>query len=89
MFGLKKRFSQRVTRLEEAIGVLTKHITQLQEDLADLEDKHVRLRGKVYATGAHKEPEAESARRPRAQMSRDELRKLSGFVPGTPMRHEE
>lgn len=89
MFGLRKSQSKRITRLEDAIGVLTKHVTALQDDLADLEDKHVRLRGRVYATGAHKEPEEDKARAPRARMSRDELRKLSGFTPGQPMRHEE
>lgn len=90
MFGLKKSLAARIQRLEEAIPVLTKHVATLQDDLADLEDKHMRLRGRVYATGAHK-PDDESARPApqRARLSRDELRKLSGFLPGQPMEHKE
>lgn len=91
MFFSRKSVTKRLERLEEAIPLLTKHIAQLQDDLADLEDKHVRLRGRVYATGMHKQDDEspESTAPPRKRLSRDDLRKLSGFTPGRPMEHKE
>lgn len=91
MFFSRKSHSRRIERLEEAIPLLTKHIAQLQDDLADLEDKHIRLRGRVYATGMHKQDDdsPEPTAPARKRLSRDELRKLSGFRPGTPMEHNE
>lgn len=87
MFGSRTSDAKRVDALEDAIRRHEKLITALEELLADLQDKHIRLRGRVYATGLHKQPEDESEQ-PRA-LDRDALRRRSGFVPGQPMRHKE
>lgn len=70
-------------------------IDALEERLALLEDKHVRLRGKVYAHNLHKEssandqdPDAALAALPREQRKAVLLQR-AGFQPGKPMAHRE
>lgn len=86
MFGRQKELASIVARLETVEKLL-----QMQaEALTELQDKHVRLRGKVYAHKMHR-PDDDTPKNVE-QMTRDELRRSltsSGrFVPGRPAKHE-
>ena len=76
-----------VARLE----TIERLVQKLADELADLQDKHTRLRGKVYAHKMHK-PDVEETPRPVDQLTRDELRRsltLSGrIMPGRPVKHD-
>lgn len=69
--------------LLEALTKLRTRVTALEDDLANLADKHERLRGKVYATGQHRAPDA-AAPAPGAKPTLMEL----GFRPGQPYPHK-
>lgn len=88
MWPWKKRSLQDVV---QAIERLTAHINALDAELQDLKDKHVSLRGRVYNAGLHRSPlkDSEQDRVNQLPMSRDELRKMSGFIPGRPFPHKE
>lgn len=83
-----------VVRLEERVATLEKLLQKHADAIAELEDKHGRLRGKVYAHKMHKPPEEEGdAPRSVDQMTRDELRRSltqSGrFIPGRAVSHDK
>lgn len=85
--------ASRVDALEKRTESLEKACKALLDDLAELEEKHVRLRGKVYAHKMHRaEDEDAQTPKPAEKMSRDELRRHllhSGrFMPGRPARHD-
>jgi len=89
MFGFKRSFEQRVKALETAIGLTTAQVARLQEDLMDLAEKHVSLRGAVYQAKLHKQPIVEETSPPKPTvLTRDALRAQSGFQPGRPMVHK-
>ena len=82
--------------LEGRVALLEKIVGRVADDLGDLEKRHLKLRGVVYAHKLHKPPaeEVEDDDKPklRDNMTRDELRKSlveSGrWVPGRPAKHE-
>jgi hypothetical protein len=89
MFGFKKRFGVRVENVENGLRTLARKLESLEEDHEGLKAQHLSLRGRVYATGAHKAPaEPQPAPTP-VPTTRDALRRSSGFVPGQPMKHRE
>lgn len=78
--------------VERALAQHEARIERLRDDHEDLKVKHASLRGRVYAAGIHKLPVAEDESDPKnaAQpMTRDELRKQMGFIPGRPMKHDK
>lgn len=82
-----------VAALATRVETLEKATKVLMDDLSTLEDKHVRLRGKVYAHKLHR-PDDDDAETPKPvdKMTRDELRRhllASGrFMPGRPAKHD-
>ena len=58
-------------------------IEQLQEDVAALRKQHETLRGRFYASGAHKG--AGEA----VPQSKAEVLRAAGFVPGRPFAHKD
>lgn len=84
--ALEKRLSD----LSLDLAVLRREFMNVREGLEDLKDKHISLRGKVYAAKLHKASEPEPAAAPQ---SREELRRslaISGrFRPGQPPVHSE
>lgn len=94
MFSFNSQ-AKAVRRLEEIVATHAKVLQTQADALAELQDKHVRLRGKVYAHKLHK-PEEEttpSEGKPVDQMTREELRRSlvrSGrFMPGKPVSHDK
>lgn len=77
-------------KLNERMHRAERLIDELRLDLGDLAEKHLKLRGKIYALKMHK-PEEAAADVPRA-MTRDELRRslaTSGrFIPGKAPKHD-
>jgi len=76
--------SARLARDTEIIDLVFKlraRITALEERADASEAAAERLRGRLYATGAHKPPQE-----PQSPTKADVLRE-AGFVPGRPMRH--
>lgn len=96
MFGRKQttdsRLIERVEMLEKMERDLVKMVQQLSDSLTELEDKHERLRGKVYAHKMHKQNPPDEPESPRP-VTRDELKRSlarSGrFFPGRPPVHNE
>lgn len=83
----------RVTAMERDMADWRKWCMRLDDDLANLTDKHVRLRGKVYATGKHRMDDDEAAPKPSTAESRDDLRRklIAGgrWMPGKPAQHDD
>lgn len=84
--ALEKRLSD----LALDVAVLRRELMNTTEGLNDLRDKHISLRGKVYAAKLHKAgAETEGPK----ELSREDLRRslaASGrFVPGRPAVHNE
>lgn len=80
--------------IDERFATIEKLLQKHAEALAELDDKHVRLRGKVYAHKLHKpEGDDEKVLPTVDQMTRDELRRSltqSGrFIPGRPVSHDK
>lgn len=92
MWPFKKRAgvdAERLDRLEKAVA-------RVLDDLGELEDKHERLRGKVYAHKLHKPTEEAQDSRSEsdpAKMSRAELKawatRSGRITPGRPAHHTE
>lgn len=86
----KKRPAPDAPELVARIETIEKLLQKVADELAELQDRHARLRGKVYAHKMHK-PDEETPQRV-DQMTRDELRrsltKSGRFVPGRPVSHE-
>lgn len=88
-----------MSRMSDAIERLERNHSALREQVEDLNDRHNRLRGRVYQAGIHKtgltsvdgaERESAtvpSASSPLAHLTKDELRKRAGIIPGRPYRH--
>lgn len=78
--------STRLASDAEVLASLTKlhaKVAALEDGLAALQDKHERLRGRVYATGQHKpDPATPAPRLDKAAVLRE-----FGFVPGKPAPH--
>lgn len=74
-----------VQTLRAAIQELNSTVARLREDHDDLKERFVSLRGRVYAAGVHKV----GLKDPSQPMTRDDLRRQMGFVPGRPMKHED
>lgn len=72
----------------ERLDGLEKSVRALRDDLVELMDKFVRLRGKVYAHKLHLPEDERTSPRPAKETKADLLRK-AGFVPGRPMVHKE
>lgn len=87
MFGRKVKVIEDFAQLDERMRRNEKQMDELRQDLRDLGEKHLKLRGKIYALKLHK-PDLEDV--PTA-LTRDDLRKQlaqSGrFVPGKPVSH--
>lgn len=85
----RKSVQKQLDRLEDRIEQLEKVARGLLTDQEKLEERHMSLRGKVYAHRLHKPDSDEDT--PRAE-SRDELRRRltqSGLItPGKPTRHD-
>jgi len=86
----------RTATLRDVGEALARHesmLTRLRDDHEDLKAKHASLRGRVYAAGIHKLPvaddEVSDPKNAAQPMSRDELRKTMGFIPGRPMKHQK
>lgn len=77
-----------VAALEERIKRLERQQDELNQDIKDLGEKHLKLRGKIYALKMHK-PEAEEVPR---TLTRDDLRRSlvanGRFTPGKPVKHD-
>ena len=83
----------------DRLDALEKGLTNMADEFAVLEHKHIRLRGRVYAYKLHKpDPEddentaGDPPARTRGEISRDELRRRiydSGrWSPGKPAKHD-
>lgn len=70
----------------EACRTLQRQVAELQEAVASLEDKHVRLRGAFYAARGQLNSTETAA--PQA-LTKAELLRRAGFTPGRPMIHRE
>lgn len=85
MWPFRKSPIDDAAALRKAINELSAAHSKLREDHEDLKERFGSLRGRVYAAGIHKNPLQD----PDAKLSRDELRRRMGFIPGRPMKHED
>lgn len=80
---------QKLDSLEHEVESLRRNLRDLTESLENLADKHIRLRGRVYASKLHKPEEEETT--PKA-MTRAELKaslaRTGRFVPGRAAIHQ-
>lgn len=97
MWPFTKSIQQQVSDLQMAVNQLSGRLERLGEAHEELQDAHRRLRGRVYAAGIHKvglkddaaaEP-GQSAPSVEPKLSKEELKKRIGFVPGRPFPHKE
>lgn len=59
-------------------------IEQLGDDLAALRKQHEALRGRFYASGAHKA----TVEAPPTPQSKAEVLRAAGYMPGRPFKHD-
>lgn len=89
----KRSIQKQVEDLKDAVRTLTRDAVVLQDSHIELSERFKRLHGRVYAAGIHKNPLQQAAEdkidAPVQAMTRDELRKKMGFVPGKPMQHKD
>lgn len=79
--------------IDQRVAKAERRLADLLDRVEDWEGKYATLRGRVYAAGVHRKPLPDSAAEQEATLpravSRDEIRKQSGFQPGKPMNHKE
>lgn len=84
------RIGKLILAMRDCLAQHDSAIARLRDDLDDLKAKHTSLRGAVYARGIHKMPLEQDQSDPKnaaAPMTKDELRKSMGLVPGRPYNH--
>jgi len=79
-----KRFDE----VMESHAKLYRELNQVKEDLASLQDKHVRLRGRVFAIhGSDKERESAEPKVVSREEMKRQLTQSGRFIPGRPAQH--
>lgn len=89
MFWPRKDHSRSIAELRESVRTLSGKLEVLEDEHQKLKAAHVSLRGYTYALKHHAGlTPAEPNPAPKAP-TRDELRRMSGFLPGKPMEHKD